>query len=288
MTVNVENRGMESDALVVPPYGDACFATLGDSNYVWECVFPSRGAAKEFRVEEGRLLIDSAAVRESYHKFGQLGDKQLVLLDPHYPGIGEAVEMLSREQFSPKMYHADYINGKKTVNFPLTAEKLANFSRIDGMQLLGVLDAQGKLCGFACFFVKEWPDFAGDLKTVADGFAKNSDPKAYLYLVLVRPEAKGDGAFEELYRRVRQASLASGNQGCAIEIHQLNTQSVLAHKRIGFADMGTTVTHEREDVTGVKFPLTYRRYYYATDRASSSGGPAQGLLEFGDGEGPLF
>jgi L-amino acid N-acyltransferase YncA len=159
------------------------------------------------------------------------------------------------------MYHAQYINGEKTVNFPLTAEKVTNFSRLDGMQLLGVLDGQGKLCGFACFFVKQWPDFAGDLNSVADRFVNHSDKKAYLYLVLVRPEAKGDGAFEAMYDQVEKTAVEAGNVGCAIEIHQLNTQSVIAHKRIGFQYMGTTAVHEREDVTGEKFPLVYRQYY---------------------------
>jgi hypothetical protein len=261
MSVIFDDRGKMSGSVVVPSSSDVFVASLGDSNYDLNCIWPSRGIAQEFSVEESRLVLGRDAVLERYHNFGKLGDKELVLLDAHYPGVAEGVEILSREQFSDGMYNAQYFNGQKTVNFPLTAEKLRNFSRIDGMQLLGVLDAQEKLCGFACFFVKQWPDFAGDLKTVADQFAKNTDPKAYLYLVLVRPEAKGDGAFEELYQRVRQASVASGNVGCAIEIHQLNTQSVIAHRRIGFDDMGTTATHDREDASGKSFALVYRQYY---------------------------
>jgi hypothetical protein len=192
-----------------------------------------------------------------------IGQRELVRLDATCPGVREAVEALSREQFSQQMYRARYINGEETVNFPLTAEKLANFSKIDGMQLLGILDVDSKLCGFACFFVRQWPEFAGDLKSVADSFANNNDPKTYLYLVLVRPEAKGQGTFEAMYYQVEQDSRAVGNVGTAIEIHQLNAQSVIAHREVGFRWMGTCAIHEREDVTGTVFPLIYRQYYLA-------------------------
>jgi hypothetical protein len=161
------------------------------------------------------------------------------------------------------MYRVRYINGEQTVNFPLTAEKLAGFSRIDGMQLLGVLDADSKLCGFACFFIKQWPEFAGDLQSVVNTFAKDNDPKTYLYLVLVRPESKGQGAFEAIYYQVEQDSRVAGNAGTAIEIHQLNAQSVIAHREVGFSWTGTCSIHEREDVTGTVFPLIYRQYYLA-------------------------
>ena len=287
MAIGFDDRGNILENVVVPSSSDVFVASLGNGSYEWRCVWPSRGVAQEFSVEESQLMLGRDAVLERYQRFGKRGDKELVLLDAHHSGVAEAVETLSREQFSEEMYNAQYFNGQKTVNFPLTAEKLMNFSRVEGMQLLGVLDAQEKLCGFACFFVKQWPDFAGDLKTIADQFAKNTDPKAYLYLVLVRPETKGDGAFEELYQRVRQASVASGNVGCAIEIHQMNTQSVIAHRRIGFDDMGTTATHDREDASGKSFPLTYRQYYQ-TYVASSSMDGAQRLLPFAEAEAPLF
>jgi hypothetical protein len=244
-------------------YGDeqAVVAVAGQPDgYSLDCVFPNQGAAKRYHIDESALLLNCEAVLES---LGTLGQRALVRLDASYPGVGEAVEALSREQFSPQMYRAQYFNGEETVNFPLTAEKLANFSRIDGMQLLGILDTDQKLSGFACFFVKQWPDFAGDLKAVADSYSKNSDPKTYLYLVLVRPNAKGEGSFESMYDQVKQDSIAVGNVGTAIEIHQLNAQSVIAHRAVGFCWMGTAAIHEREDVTETVFPLRYRQYYLA-------------------------
>jgi hypothetical protein len=245
---------------------------FGDSRYHWDCVFPNKQTANHPEFNEDKLSLEGYDVLETYGEVGKMKDKKLVLLDHKSPLVAEAVEMLSLEQFSRTMYHAEYVNGEKTVNFPLTKEKVAKFSQLDGMQLLGVLDGQGKLCGFACFFVKQWPDFAGDLKSVADRFVNNSEKKAYLYLVLVRPEAKGDGAFEAMYDQVEKSAVAGGNVGCAIEIHQLNTQSVVAHKKIGFKDMGTTAVHEREDVTGEKFPLIYRQYWRSFSNSTDAAG----------------
>jgi L-amino acid N-acyltransferase YncA len=254
---------------------------FGNSRYHWDCVFPNKQTCNVPEFNEDKLWIAGSNVLEIYGEVGKMKDKKLVLLDHKSPAVAEVVEMLSIEQFSRTMYHPQYINAEKTVNFPLTKEKVTNFSRLDGIQLLGVLDGQGKLCGFACFFVKEWPDFAGDLNSVADRFASHSEKKAYLYLVLVRPEAKGDGAFAAIYDQVEKSAVAAGNVGCAIEIHQLNTQSAIAHKRIGFKDMGTIALHEREDVTGEKFLLIYRQYYRSfsnsTDGAGHGGSAASPL-----------
>jgi len=166
-----------------------------------------------------------------------------------------AIENLYRQSYiADPCAHCACTGG---VQFSRDREWLAEHASLPGARMALAHDSQQQLVGFAQFYTdpEHFPGFVGDLNSRYAHLGKI----AYMYLILVAPESRGQHIGHRLYHAAFEQSRQLGCSHIAAEIFVCpvpNSASLRFHESLDFQYTGQTVTHARSQ-EGKNYQLTY-------------------------------